>query len=226
MSIKSMSGLPGGLTAQAPPVMTVISCPPCTSLTHSPGSGLLTMVRGIRVLLSWNVTTPEEKRGRKRPSLLPRKTCVVTERQWARKSPSDSREKTRLVYIFLYRHGDDLFVYHRSHLIGNFHLTVESSRGTAKNPGLKLRADFGSWLQSRSADDRGHLPHLTLSLDSTRIGWSYITIAFSISQSAFLHIILFDPCNKQHFFTNSSRKSLLSIYHVTGWVLPLARSKR
>lgn len=36
MSIKSMSGLPGGLTAQAPSVMTVISCPPCTSLTHSP----------------------------------------------------------------------------------------------------------------------------------------------------------------------------------------------
>lgn len=35
-----------------------------------------------------------------------------------------------------------------SHLIRNSHLTVESPRGTAKNLGLKLRADFGSWLQS------------------------------------------------------------------------------
>lgn len=116
---------------------------------NSPGSGLLKTVRGIRVWLSWDVTTPEEKGGRRRPSLLPRKTYVVTERKWARKSPSDIWEKACLVYIFLHRHRDDLFVYHQSHLIGNFHLTVESSRGTAKNPGLKLRADFGSWLQSR-----------------------------------------------------------------------------
>lgn len=64
------------------------------------------------MLLPWDVTTPEKKRGRKRPSLLPPKTYVVTERKRARKSPSDIWEKTCLVYIFLYRHGDDLFVYH------------------------------------------------------------------------------------------------------------------
>lgn len=60
-----------------------------------------------------------------------------------RKIPSDIWEKMCLVDTF---YVDKVMTYASittSHVIRNFHLAVESSRGTAKNPGLKLGADFG-----------------------------------------------------------------------------------